>query len=109
MPRIVATVAVATVSHSDARSSPSDARLATPRAPPADTRPTTGARMNNKNNDASIATRIVTTERVMAFESRFPVMPREAKDLLRESSSYLRRCARADDDRAVEHVDVRGA
>src|SRR5213078_2421909 len=55
MPSAVASVAVPTVSMSDARNSGSLASARSPRDPPLPTRPTSGATRNSRNSDAASA------------------------------------------------------
>src|SRR5215510_8056442 len=103
-PRKVAIVAVVAVRTSDDRSSASDPKLATPRVPPAATRPTTGPSRNRRKSDASTATTVAITARETALGRRGA--DTVSRTLIPGCTAKLRRRAGADDDRPVEHVDV---
>src|SRR5215468_6985108 len=109
MPRIVAIVAVSAVSTSDPRNSASRAIAESPRPPPATTSPTTGARTKRRKRDAMSATTTAIAARETALGCRAAAGAVVSRTLASNSTCELGRRSGTDDDRTIEHVDVRGA
>src|SRR5437870_1778853 len=77
--------------------------------PPAATSPSTGASMNRKNSDAASAATTVSTPCVRARPRGAGTGAAGSMALRSGSATQGLRSSRAEDDRSVEHVDVRRA